>query len=250
VLGLCVFGAFAALAHHARGGFSLNVAPIPIVISDGATSTMAELQNESDETIRVEAKAAEWTIDPTTGQDVTTPTGEILVFPSLVTIQPHTSRKVRIGTQGGYGPAEKCFRVTLAELPPDFTPLDGGALLKVVAHVSVPLFVRPPGVTGNLKVEQATATKDRIDVVIRNTGGAHAMAQTLRLASLGPGGIILARADVAGWYVLPGGTRPFHIDLASAGFNCKGAKQVSVTAESRDSPSSSAVIDNPACASP
>jgi fimbrial chaperone protein len=246
-----VGGVCALLAvREARAGFSLKVTPIPIVISDGATSTMAEVGNESDEALRVQGQGFDWSQDKD-GKDVLNVSGEILIFPSILTIQPHSSRKVRIGTQGGYAANEKTFRVIFAEIPPDFTPVDGGGeLVKVVAKVSVPLFVKPPGATGAIKVDSATVTKDKVHVVVRDTGNAHALVERLRIEALGEGGKALSSGETAGWYLLPGQPHPFDIDLATAGVNCAKAKQLVVTAISRESGTSSTVIDNPACATP
>jgi P pilus assembly chaperone PapD len=249
LLGLGVLGAFAFSAYRAHAGFALKVTPIPITMSDGATSTMVEVSNESDNPIRVQAMVFDWTMDQNTGQDITTPTGELLVFPSFLTIQPHQPRKVRVGTQGGYAANEKCFRITFGEIPPDFTPADGGAdVLNLVAHVSVPVFVKPTGAAGAIKVEALTASKDKVHFIVRNTGTAHAMVERVRLESLGEGGKPLATAETAGWYVLPGQTRPFDVSFVSAGFNCAGAKQLAVTAISRESGTSTAVVDKPVCA--
>jgi fimbrial chaperone protein len=234
----------------ARAGFALKVTPIPVVISDGATSTMAEIGNESDDPLRVQGQGFDWTQDAS-GKDTLNPSSEILIFPSILTIQPHTSRKVRIGTQGGYGASEKTFRVIFAEIPPDFTPVDGGGeLVKVVAKVSVPLFVKPPGASGAIKIDSATVTKDKVHLVVRDTGTAHALVEKLRIEAMGDGGKALSSGEAAGWYVLPGQTHPFDVELAQAGVNCAKAKQLVVTAISRESGTSSSVIDNPACATP
>jgi fimbrial chaperone protein len=246
VLGACGFAAHRA---HA-GGFALKVMPIPITMTDGATSIMVEISNEGDAPMRVQAQVFDWSMDPTTGNDTLNPTNEILVFPSFLNIQPHQARKVRIGTQGGYGPNEKCFRAIFGEVPRDSSPVDGVAeTLALIAHVSVPVFVRPTGATGSLKIEGLTAAKDKVHFIVRNTGTAHAMVDKLRLEALGPGGKPLASGESAGWYVLPGQTRPFDISFSTVGFNCAGAKQLVVEGISRESGTASAVLDNPSCAS-
>ena len=235
---------------HARANFALKVTPIPITITDGATSTMAEIENDSDEPLRVQAQGFDWT-QSASGEDKLAPSAEILLFPSMLTVKPHESRKVRIGTQGGYAAAEKTFRVIFAEIPPDFTPAAGEAeLLKVVAHVSVPVFVKPPGATGAPKVEGLTATKDRLHFSIRNAGNAHTLVERIRVEAIGEGGKPLGNTELAGWYVLPGQSRPFDVDVAKSNVPCAGAKQLLVTAISRDSGKSTAAIEKPACGSP
>jgi fimbrial chaperone protein len=243
-------GALALLASHARASFALKVTPIPITIADGATSTMAEIENDSDDPLRVQAQGFDWTQSPT-GEDKLAPSAELLLFPSMVVVKPHESRKIRIGTQGGYGAGEKSFRVIFAEIPPEFTPANGeNELLKVVAHVSVPVFVKPPGAAGAPRVEGLTATKDRLRFAVRNTGNAHALVERIKVEAIGEGGKSLGSTEIAGWYVLPGQSRPFDVDVAKSNVPCAGAKQLIVTAISRDSGKSTAGIDHPACAGP
>jgi len=139
--------------------------------------------------------------------------------------------------------------VIFAEIPPDFTPTDTGSeLLKVVAHVSVPIFVKPSGVAATLKVEGLSATRDHLRFAVRNTGAAHALVERIHVDAVGDAGRIIGTGEVAGWYVLPSLARPFDVDIAASKLPCAGAKQLVVTAISRESGQSSATIDQPACA--
>jgi fimbrial chaperone protein len=231
------------LSPRARA-FSLKVTPIPILITGGATSTMVEIENQGPDPLRVQAQVFDWTQTPT-GDDKLDPSGELIVFPSMVTIAATSTRKVRVGTQGGYGPAEKPFRVIFAELPPDSTPLNGqDELVKVVAHVSVPIFVKPPGALAAIKIEGLSATKDRVRFGLRNTGNAHALVEKVRVELLSEGGQVTGSTEVAGWYVLPGLLRPFDVDVKKL---CAGARTLRVTSMSLVSGNTTATIDKPAC---
>jgi fimbrial chaperone protein len=241
--GAAVAGSGVTLSSRARA-FSLKVTPIPIVISGGATSTMVEIENQGPDPLRVQTQVFDWTQTPT-GDDKLDPSGELLVFPSMATIPPNSTRKVRVGTQGGYGTNEKSFRIIFAELPPDSTPINGpDELVKVVAHVSVPIFVKPPGVAAALKIEGLSATKDRVRFGVRNTGNEHALVEKVRVELLAAGGQVVGSTDVAGWYILPGLVRPFDVDVKNL---CSGAKTLHVTALSLVSGTASASLDKPAC---
>jgi fimbrial chaperone protein len=236
----------ALIAAHAAA-FSLKVTPIPIVITGGATSTMVEIQNEGSEPLRIQASVFDWT-QAASGEDKLAPSTELLVFPSLVTIAAGASRKVRIGTQGGYGPNEKSFRVIFGEIPADITPVNGGQeLVAMVANVSVPIFVRPPGATGGTRIEGLSATKDHVTFGVRSVGSAHALVERVRVDVLGEAGKPLGTAEIAGWYVLPGQVRPFDIPFGKD-VSCAGAKKLVVTATSRESGAATATLDGPACA--
>ncbi len=226
------------------GAFSFKVTPIPIVITGGATSTMVEIENQGSDPLRVQAQVFDWTQTPT-GEDKLDPSGEIIVFPSIAAIGPSATRKVRVGTQGGYAASEKPFRIVFAELPEDVSPLNGQAeQVKVVAHVSVPIFVKPPGTAAAMKIEGLSATKDKVRFGIRNAGNAHALIEKVRIDALGDGGQVIGGTDVAGWYVLPGVLRPFEVDVKAF---CAHAKALRVTASSLVSGTASAYLDKPAC---
>ena len=246
LLGAAALGACSLFASHARA-FSLKVTPIPIVITGGAQSTMVELQNESSELLRVQASAYDWSQTPS-GEDKLVPSTELLIFPSMIAIKPGEVRRVRVGTQGGYGPSERSFRVLFSELPTNVSSAEGEQeVVKVVANVSIPIFVRPPGAVGGPKLEGLTVTKDRVRFGVRNTGTAHAMVEKVRLEFTGEAGAPIGSTEIAGWYVLPGQTRPFEVEIGKA-LSCRGAKSLVVTASSRESGSASATVERPACA--
>jgi fimbrial chaperone protein len=234
------------LASGVWAGFALKVAPIPIVIGGGGTSTMVELRNDGTEPVRLQASTFLWS-QTAAGADKLEPTNEILVFPSMVTLKGGETRRVRVGTQGGYGPAEKSFRVIFGELPSNVSHEGQDQVVKVIAQVSVPIFVTPSGAAPTYKIQGLTATKDRVRFQIENTGTAHTLVEKIHLEFRDPKGGVIGATDVAGWYVLPGQTRPFDIPIEK-GLRCGGAASLVVTASSNASGSSSATLAQPACA--
>lgn len=229
----------------AEAALTLNVSPIPIVITGGGTSTMVHLRNEGSRPLRLEASTYAWS-QSASGEDSLTPTTELLVFPSLLTIEPGKTRKVRVGTQGGYGPQEKPFRVVFGELPANVSTPESAETVQVVARVSVPIFVQPAGATAALSIQGLTATKDRIRFQIRNVGGAHARIGKVELKFLGEGHAVLGSKELSGWYVLPGKTRPYDVPLGSE-LSCAGATRLVVTAVARTG-ATSATLSQPGCA--
>jgi fimbrial chaperone protein len=245
LLGAGLAGACALIASHADA-FALKVLPIPITLTNGATSTMVELANEGSQPVRVQASAFDWT-QSASGEDRLSPSNEIVLFPSMLTIAPGATRKLRVGSQGGYGPSEKTFRVMFAEVPPDSSPVDGQEVVRVISKVSVPIFLTPPGAVGVPKVEGLSVTKSAVRFGVHNTGAAHALVEKVHVEFRGEGGKPLSTTDAAGWYVLPGLTRPFEIELGKS-LSCANAKTLVVTVTSRESGASSATLDRPPCA--
>jgi fimbrial chaperone protein len=244
--GIAAVGASALVASHARAA-SMNIAPIPVVITGGATSTMVEITDEGEAPVRVQVTAFDWTQTPS-GGDKLEPSGEILVFPSIVEIRPGASRKVRVGTQGGYGATEKSFRLLFAELPSDSSPAaSSGDLVSVLTHFSVPLFVTRPGAVPVAQIEGASASKDHLLFGVRNVGSAHALISKVTVEFRGDGGRPLRSKDFPGWYVLPGQLRPFDIPIGPS-LTCEGAKSIVVSAALGPALTVHATLDRPACA--
>lgn len=239
--------AIAVLAPSHALGFALQVSPIPIVISGRANSALVDITNDSSEPLRVQATAFDWS-QSATGEDALVPTTDVLVFPSIVRVEPKSTRKVRVGTQSGYGAAEKSFRVIFAELPEDASPAQGsGETVKVVARMSIPLFVRPTGATGVPKIENVNLTSDVAHFVVRNSGSAHVLVQKIRLEFRGADGKPTSSKEAAGWYVLPNHIRSFDIPIGKD-ISCAGAKSLLITATTRESGVASLSVDNPPCA--
>lgn len=228
---------------------SLKVAPVRVVMTNGATSTMVELTNQGNDPLRVQATPYDWAQDGA-GEDKLTPSTELLVFPSMIVLKPGETRRVRVGTQGGYGAGEKSFRILFAELPSNMSSAQGQQeLLRVVANTSIPVFVRPATSKGIPKVEGVVVGKDRVKFAIRNTGNAHAMIEKVRVEALDGTGKVQSTDEHAGWYVLPNMQRPFEFAFGSK-LHCKGAAALRVTSLSRDSGNDTFTVEKPTCAAP
>lgn len=241
---LCLASLLVTFVVHAA--LTLKVTPIPIVISGGGTSTMVELRNDGTEQVRLQASTFDWS-QTAGGEDTLAPSSELLVFPSLVTLKPGEARKVRVGTKGGYGAQEKSFRVLFAEIPSNVTTEGSGQVVKVITQVSVPIFVTPKGAVPSLKIVGLQSTKERVRFQIQNSGGAYARIDRINVKFLGPTGNVIGSTDVTGWYVLPGRSRPFEVDLGK-GLSCTGAASIVLTAACLDAGVVTATLPQPLCA--
>ena len=111
---LAVIGG-AAVALHARASFTVD--PMQIQLSSRATSQLVTVTNESTSEIRFEIKAFKWEHDDA-GEMKLSGADEIVLFPNLVTVAPHTEQRVRVGTTASYGAREGAYRLFVEEAPP------------------------------------------------------------------------------------------------------------------------------------
>ena len=77
---------------------AFNVSPTRILLSSQQTSALLTLTNDSDKAIRFQLSVVAWD-QSDEGQMKLTPNSDIIIFPPLVTIAAHESRRIRVGAQ-------------------------------------------------------------------------------------------------------------------------------------------------------
>ena len=176
------------------GGFSsptaaaattFTVEPTQIFLSARTSGVLLTLINGGDETLRFELSAFSWT-QSTTGEIQLAPTDDIVFFPSLLTVGPGESRKVRVGSVASPDVREKTYRIFVEELPPTEKPVSG---VRVLTKMGIPIFIRPAK-------EVASATLNGLG---QRNGKLH-----------------FALGTLAGWYVLAGSHREFEVEFPQA----------------------------------
>ena len=100
-------------------------------------------------------------------------TEDIILFPSLLTLDAGETRKVRLGTTVPRSGTEKSYRAFVEELPPQQTDAVTGGHIRVLTRLSIPVFLQPAqsvlrGEIADLTVRGATASFE-----IRNLGNVH-----------------------------------------------------------------------------
>jgi len=128
---LCSRGAVA-------GSFEVN--PIRIDLSANTRSAALSVRNSGADAVVVQASIVSWTQEH--GQDVYTPTKEILITPPIATIPPGAEQILRLGMRRAPDAVkELAYRVFLREVPPP--PKPGFQGLQVALRLSLPVFVQP-----------------------------------------------------------------------------------------------------------
>jgi P pilus assembly chaperone PapD len=79
------------------GAATFTVEPTRIALSGRTNSVLLTLRNESTETLRFELSVFRWAQSPS-GEVQLEPTEDVVFFPSLLTVGPGESRRVRVGS--------------------------------------------------------------------------------------------------------------------------------------------------------
>jgi fimbrial chaperone protein len=194
------------MAH--AGSFAVN--PVRVTLSATQAVAAVTVQNVGSEPTVVQLETSSWTQHD--GADVLVPTSEVLATPPILTIQPGTSRIVRVGLRRPPDAhQELTYRLFLREVPPP-EPISQG--LRVALLVSMPIFVVPPRPPAAEIHWRALRTQDgKIRVRATNTGGSHIQLGQLEVALAADGAKLSSRNMSE--YVLPDNSREWTVDAKS-----------------------------------
>ena len=204
--GLAVVAAPVSVAH--AGSFAVN--PVRVTLSATQAVAAVTVQNVGSEPTVVQLETSTWTQHD--GADVLAPTSEVLATPPILTIQPGTSRVIRVGLRRAPDARQELtYRLFLREVPPP-EPISQG--LRVALLVSMPIFVVPPRLPAPDVHWRALRTQDgKIRVQATNTGASHIQLGQLEVALAADGAKISTRNMSE--YVLPDNSREWTVDAKS-----------------------------------
>jgi fimbrial chaperone protein len=181
---------------------SFSVSPVRISLSASAPISAITVKNDGSEAVVLQLEAMAWAQQA--GQDVYTPSTDILATPPIITIPAGGSQILRVGLRRAPDPKrELTYRLYLQEVPPP--PKPGFSGLQVTLRFGLPVFVAPVAeqplaalVWGISRVHNG-----QHEVSLKNSGNSHVQVANFKLVRAD--GSELGTQHVAG-YVLPGQT--------------------------------------------
>jgi len=184
---VAAFGLFSALPIHAA---HLGVSPTLVDIPAAQPAAGVRISNQDPETaIQVQARLFRW--QQQDGQEVYTPTDDLILSPPVTRIEPGRENLIRLIRNGPAPEAgERSYRLLLDELPAPVqdegsAQTEASASLNVVIRQSIPVFVTHPQATPaapQWQIERVNGTEGGqagYRVSVHNTGD-----KRLRLADL------------------------------------------------------------------
>lgn len=180
------------LAPRATRAGSLSVAPTRLQLDPKAPSGALKLRNADSAPALLQVDTYEW-ID-STAVEAMKPTRELVALPAVVELPPGEERLIRVALrQPAELAQERCFRVIVAEVPPERGQPGG---VRFALGFSVPVFLTPPGAAPQ---PRWSLQGDRL--VLANAGTAHVQVRKLELVDAA-GRTLVALEEPA--YVLAG----------------------------------------------
>jgi fimbrial chaperone protein len=197
---------------------TFRVSPVQVNLSPTTPTALLTVGNDSDETLRFQVSAFSWDQDAT-GRMHLAPTQDVLFFPMMLTLGPGEARRIRVGSTLPSGAIEKTFRLFVEELPQAAVARSdaGGAQIRVLTKLGIPIFIQPPQPKPEASVEIRGVSGDRLRFVVRNTGNTHFLLQDLRIRGTTAAGQLVLDRKGAGTCWPGGGSTTASVDMRRSG---------------------------------
>ena len=182
------------------GSYGIN--PVKLTLSAQNSTQIMTVRNDGEQAAVMQVELAAWS--QVNGQDVYTPTRELLSTPPIFTLAAGASQIIRIGLRRAPDEqTELAYRMFLQEVPPPAKP--GSLGLQVALRFSVPVFAIPAHkVKSDLHWQTVHLDEHTIKVGVTNTGNGHDHLSAYKLYRRGSTKPFLAQQLFA--YLLPGAT--------------------------------------------
>ena len=185
----------------------LGVDPVIVELGPKQQSATVTISNQSDQSTSIQIQAVAWS--QRNGEDVYTPSKDLLVSPPIVTIGPKGEQIVRLALRRKADPArELSYRIYLQELPQQ--PAPGFTGLRFALRIGLPVFVKQPVEPAPKMVWNVARMPDQfLKVTLHNQSSAH--VQVSDFAFYVPGADKPIAGESGSTYVLAGQTREWRV---------------------------------------
>lgn len=197
---------------NAHGG-QFTVTPVRIYMQPRDRAVAITVTNDGDTELVMQADLYEWAQKPD-GTDDLKLTEELFLSPPILKLAPKAKQVVRLArAHPTPGKEQLTYRLVVREVPEAVPAEKNNVQLQFALAFSLPIFVTPPGVKGQLGCSAARTSGDAVSVTCENTGSAYVYPHEFVLTDAA--GQTLATRDT-GSYLLPGIKRSFEVKRPNA----------------------------------
>jgi fimbrial chaperone protein len=199
---------FLILLAAPAGASQFTVNPTRVELSARVSSSVVSVRNDGQSPIRIQVKTHAWTqtLDGVLKLD---PTDDVVVFPTLLTLEPGEERRLRVAVAAKAADVERTYRIFLEELPPPKNEPDTANGVQVLTRVGIPIFLAPLKASAQATVSDIGLAGDGLHFQVDNDGTQHFVPQTLRVRGLGANGQTIIDQHRDGWYILAHSSRRY-----------------------------------------
>ncbi len=188
---------------------TLQISPVMIELRPKDHASGLILRNSGGQPLYGQVRVYRWTqVD---GDDVLSPTQDIVASPPLIQIPAQAEQLVRLVRPAEDAAAsEQSYRLLIDELPEPGEQLADGVTIRL--RYSVPVFVEPPGASGSPQLEWTLQrSSDGWDLSVENIGTRRARISVVELVDMGGTAHLLNKGLLG--YALAGQVRRWHVTL-------------------------------------
>jgi fimbrial chaperone protein len=196
----------------AASQFTVN--PTRVELSARLTSAVVSLRNDGHTPIRVQVKTHAWT-QTLDGQMQLDPTDDVVVFPTLVTLNPGEERRLRVAVTAKPADVERTYRLFLEELPPPKTESTASGV-QVLTRVGIPVFLAAVAPATHAGLSDVGVTAGTLHFQVDNLGNTHFVPERVRVRGVSASGQTIAEKTRDGWYILGRSSRRYDLTFADA----------------------------------
>ena len=208
---------------------SLKFVPMSILLDSEPMRGALTIINSGEEKVIVQLQLMRWVQDGQ-GSDVYEPTKDLVFYPQIVSIAAGKEGTVRVGyDQPGPPSGERSYRLFVQELP---VKKPGEKVVRIALRVGIPVFIAPRNPHPVLSYENTRIADGRLQVMFKNSGNAHSVIQKISVTGLDEAGKEVFAKEVSGWYVLPGVSKAFPVEVAPG--ECQASKILKIQGTAGD----------------
>jgi fimbrial chaperone protein len=211
-LALVVILSFALSMENAQAG-QFTVTPVRIYMQPRDRAVAITVTNDGDTELVMQADLYDWSQKPD-GSDDLKITEELFLSPPILKLAPKAKQVVRLARANPQPTKDQLtYRLIVREVPEAVPASKDDVQLQFALAFSLPIFVTPPGLKGQLGCAAERSSGDAIRVTCENTGSAYVYPHEFVLTDAA--GETLATRDTGG-YLLPGIKRSFEVKRPNA----------------------------------
>jgi fimbrial chaperone protein len=212
-------------------GFEFS--PLRVHLTARDRASLITLTNPNDTPVRLEVQASHWTqaID---GQPILDATDDLIVFPELLTIQPHEHSNLRVAIMAPASANEATYKVSIREIRSYSPAISSHLGVSIQMQADIPVFIAPTIERHGGALTDIIVQKRLLSFTVANVGTLHFVATDARVTGIGADARPLFFQDLDISDVLAGSKRRYQVDLSHQ--QCSALRALTIRVNAGDQP--------------
>lgn len=205
---------------------SFQVNPIRITLTPRGSSSLLTVRNDSKERLRFQIEYFAWD-QSNQGEMILKPTDDLIVYPTLLSVDAGNERNVRVGAKNPLVAKEKSYRIFVEELPSLQKSKVAG--VRILTRLGVPIFIQPQKQKFAGQIDRIAVHKSELSFSLINHGNVHFFPKAIRVKGSDSTGAATLEQDLQAWYILAEGSRNYRFELPESW--CLKIKELTIEVE-------------------